>query len=64
MGPEQASVAADLVCIDALGPGGEYRTRNREPILSTAGVAVDDTAPIATSFPNFEALLGTLGVNG
>src|SRR6516165_10627113 len=40
MGVEQASVAADLVCIDALGPGGEYRTRNREVIMSTAGVAV------------------------
>jgi len=40
MGVEQASVAADLVCIDALGTGGEYRTRNREVIMSTAGVAV------------------------
>ncbi len=40
MRPEQASVAADLVCIDALGAGGEYRTRNREPVMSTAGIAV------------------------
>jgi acyl-CoA reductase-like NAD-dependent aldehyde dehydrogenase len=40
MGSEQASVATDLLCIDALGPDGEYRTRNREVIMSTAGVAV------------------------
>jgi acyl-CoA reductase-like NAD-dependent aldehyde dehydrogenase len=40
MALERASVAADLVCIDALGPGGEYRTRNREVIESTDGVAV------------------------
>ncbi len=40
MGPEQTSVAAGLVCIDALGPDGEYRTRNREVITSTDGVAV------------------------
>lgn len=40
MGPEQAFPATDLVRIDALGPGGEYRTRNRETIVSTAGVAV------------------------
>ncbi|MCV7088900.1 aldehyde dehydrogenase, partial [Mycobacterium interjectum] len=26
--------------IDALGPGGDYRTRNREIITSTAGAAV------------------------
>jgi acyl-CoA reductase-like NAD-dependent aldehyde dehydrogenase len=31
-------VTADLVPIDALGPGGEYRTRNREIVASTAGV--------------------------
>jgi acyl-CoA reductase-like NAD-dependent aldehyde dehydrogenase len=30
----------DLVSIDALGPGGEYRTRNREVITTTAGVPV------------------------
>lgn len=30
----------DLVCIDALGVDGEYRTRNRQVIMSTAGVAV------------------------
>lgn len=29
-------------------------------LASTAGVEVDDTRPIATSFPNFEALLDGL----
>ncbi|OBH83353.1 aldehyde dehydrogenase family protein [Mycobacterium sp. E2989] len=29
-----------MVSIDALGPGGEYRTRRREVITSTAGAAV------------------------
>ncbi len=37
---ESASMTADLVCIDALGPKGEYRTRNREIVASTAGVPV------------------------
>jgi acyl-CoA reductase-like NAD-dependent aldehyde dehydrogenase len=37
---EQPSDTADLVCIDALGPKGEYRTRNREIVTSTAGVPV------------------------
>jgi acyl-CoA reductase-like NAD-dependent aldehyde dehydrogenase len=40
MGSESAGVTADLVLIDALGPKGEYRTRNREVVASTAGVAV------------------------
>jgi acyl-CoA reductase-like NAD-dependent aldehyde dehydrogenase len=40
MGREQAGVTTDLLCIDALGVGGEYRTRHREIIVSTAGVAV------------------------
>ena len=30
----------DLVCIDALGPNGEYRTRNREVIVTTSGAPV------------------------
>jgi len=30
-------------------------------LASSGGVEVDDTRPIATSFPNFEALLGELG---
>ncbi|OBH32451.1 aldehyde dehydrogenase [Mycobacterium sp. E342] len=29
-----------MVSIDALGPGGQYRTRRREVLLSTAGAAV------------------------
>jgi len=40
MEPEQGCTTTDLVHIDALGPGGEYRTRNREVIMSSAGVAV------------------------
>jgi acyl-CoA reductase-like NAD-dependent aldehyde dehydrogenase len=40
MGREQELVTTDLLCIDALGAGGEYRTRNREVVMSTAGVAV------------------------
>ncbi len=46
MAREQASVAADLVLIDALGAGGEYRTRNREVITSTAGVAVAELSMV------------------
>lgn len=37
---ETRSVATDLVLIDALGPSGEYRTRNREIVATTAGVPV------------------------
>jgi acyl-CoA reductase-like NAD-dependent aldehyde dehydrogenase len=40
MTSETPSVAADLVSIDALGPSGEYRTRSREIVRSTAGVAL------------------------
>jgi acyl-CoA reductase-like NAD-dependent aldehyde dehydrogenase len=40
MTSETPSVAADLVPIDALGPSGEYRTRSREIVSSTAGVPV------------------------
>jgi acyl-CoA reductase-like NAD-dependent aldehyde dehydrogenase len=40
MTSETPSVAADLVSIDALGPSGEYRTRRREIVASTAGVAL------------------------
>jgi acyl-CoA reductase-like NAD-dependent aldehyde dehydrogenase len=35
-----ASVAPDLLRIDALGPNGTYQTRNREIVTTTAGVAV------------------------
>lgn len=37
---ETPSVTADLVPIHALGASGEYRTRNREIVTSTAGVPV------------------------
>ncbi|KKC05216.1 aldehyde dehydrogenase, partial [Mycobacterium nebraskense] len=37
---ERTGVATDLVPIDALGPGGEYRTRRREIISGTSGAAV------------------------
>jgi acyl-CoA reductase-like NAD-dependent aldehyde dehydrogenase len=40
MASETPSVAADLVPIAALGPSAEYRTRNREIVMSTAGVPV------------------------
>ena len=40
MTSETPSVAADLVSIDALGPSGKYRTRSREIVRSTAGVAL------------------------
>jgi acyl-CoA reductase-like NAD-dependent aldehyde dehydrogenase len=46
MGREQASVTADLLCIDALGPSGDYRTRNREVIPSTAGVPVAELSMV------------------
>ena len=34
------TLTAGLVCIDALGPDGEYRTRNREVIATTGGEPV------------------------
>ena len=37
---ESGTASTGLVAIDALGPKGEYRTRNREIIKDTAGVAV------------------------
>ena len=35
---EQPAGAADLMCLDALGPGGAYRTRTRQRVTTTAGV--------------------------
>src|SRR5271163_5111831 len=35
-----AADGTDLIAIDALGPDGAYRTRNREPVMTTDGVAV------------------------
>lgn len=43
---ETPSVAADLIGIDALGPDGPYRTRNREVVLSTAGVPVAELSSV------------------
>lgn len=40
MGGQSSGVTTGLVALDALGTRGEYRTRNREVIRSTAGVAV------------------------
>jgi acyl-CoA reductase-like NAD-dependent aldehyde dehydrogenase len=40
MALESSGATTDLVCLDALGVRGEYRTRNREVIRSTAGFAV------------------------
>ncbi len=37
---QELSATADLVAIDALGPTGAYRTRNREVITDTSGVPV------------------------
>ena len=47
---QQASGTANLVAIDALGPGGEYRTRNREVITDTAGVAVAELSIVPPLF--------------
>jgi acyl-CoA reductase-like NAD-dependent aldehyde dehydrogenase len=44
--PGQLSVTTDLMFIDALGPGGEYRTRNRETIATTAGVPVAELSMV------------------
>ncbi len=46
MAYEQPSATADLVTIDALGAGGEYRARNREVIVSTAGVPVAELSMV------------------
>lgn len=37
---EQTGAATDSVFLDALGPDGPYRTRNRQVITTTTGVAV------------------------
>ena len=50
MPAEIPCVAADLVDIEALGPDGQYRTRNREVILSTAGVAVAELSMVPSLY--------------
>jgi acyl-CoA reductase-like NAD-dependent aldehyde dehydrogenase len=47
---QQASGTANLVAIDALGPAGEYRTRNREVITDTAGAAVAELSIVPPLF--------------
>ncbi len=46
MAREEASLTAGLAFIDALGAGGEYRTRKRDVITSTAGVAVAELSMV------------------
>lgn len=46
MTSERVGVATDLVTIDALGTAGDYRTRNREIITTTAGVAVAEMSMV------------------
>ncbi len=43
---EKCGVAAGLVALDALGAGGQYRTRNREVIGSTAGIPVAEMSMV------------------
>lgn len=40
MTDENPCSAGDLLYLDALGPDGDYRTRNTETVTTTAGVAV------------------------
>jgi len=46
MSREQASAATDLLSIDALGPDGGYRTRNREVVTTTAGAPVAELSMV------------------
>ncbi|SPM39314.1 Acyl-CoA reductase or other NAD-dependent aldehyde dehydrogenase [Mycobacterium numidiamassiliense] len=47
---EKPSATAELVGIDALGPDGPYRTRNREVIRSTAGVPVAELSMVPSLY--------------
>jgi acyl-CoA reductase-like NAD-dependent aldehyde dehydrogenase len=46
VGREQLTDATELISIDALGLEGTYRTRNREPVATTAGVAVAELSMV------------------
>jgi acyl-CoA reductase-like NAD-dependent aldehyde dehydrogenase len=49
---EQPAGAADMMCLDALGPSGAYRTRTREPVTTTADVPLAElsiTPPLYVS---------------
>jgi acyl-CoA reductase-like NAD-dependent aldehyde dehydrogenase len=48
--PQTVSGTEGLVAIDALGPTGEYRTRNREVITDTAGVPVAELSIVPTLY--------------
>jgi acyl-CoA reductase-like NAD-dependent aldehyde dehydrogenase len=48
--PQTASTTTGLVAINALGPSGEYRTRNREIITDTAGFAVAECSIVPTRY--------------
>lgn len=41
-----STVAADLVALDALGPDGEYRTRNREVLRDVTGAVAAETSMV------------------
>ncbi len=43
-------MTGDLVDLPALGPDGEYRTRNREIIEDTAGVPVAESSFVPRLF--------------
>jgi len=43
---------SDIVMIDAWGPNGDYRTRNREVIKDTAGVTVAELSIVPPLFVN------------
>ena len=43
-------MTGDLVDLAALGPDGEYRTRNREIIKDTAGVPVAESSLVPRLF--------------
>jgi acyl-CoA reductase-like NAD-dependent aldehyde dehydrogenase len=45
-------MTGDLVDLAALGPDGEYRTRNRETIKDTAGVPVAESSVVPRLFVN------------
>lgn len=50
MGYEQPSVLSGLLSIDALGPTGAHRTRNREIIACTDGVPVAELSIVPTLY--------------
>jgi hypothetical protein len=47
---EPASGPKDLVAIHALGPAGEYRTRNREVISDTAGIVMAELSIVPSLY--------------